>query len=238
MNTQTPNPKLIDEVEIKVFFDPSQFPQLEEKFHLHQKPHIQRVSCFFDTPSLHLLKKGVTLRIRLHRKRKDSLTLKLRNLDSHLICQELYDQSRFRLKVNQSGKHQTHIAKLETRTGKNQLKQVVAGEKEIRKALNRVQKKLFRQYTGSAELLDQLKLYRIVEARIWKWYERTFPHRLTLEEWFLPSRILLLELSIKVNPLEAEAAQKQLYQWLERQNIDYDLSQHSKTVICMTTQNQ
>lgn len=238
VNAQTLAQKTIDEVEIKVFVEGSQFSQLVKRFHLNEKPYLQRASCFFDTQALHLYRAGVILRIRLHRDAKDSLTLKLRNFDSCLIRSEFYSQSRFRLKINRTGAHQTQIAKVETRTSKGRLKQVVQGKKKIQHALNPVQKQLFRQYMGSVELLDRLILYKMVEARIWKWYDKTFPYRLTLEQWFLPSQKSLIELSIKVTPAKAEAAQRQFHQWLEGQGIVYDLSQFSKTAICLTAQNQ
>ena len=234
VNSQTPAEKCVDEVEIKVFFDPSQFPMLANRFHLHEKPNLKRASCFFDTKALHLFNAGVILRIRLHRDAQDSLTLKLRNFDSRWIHPEFYIQSRFRLKINRTGAHQTQIAKVETRTSNSRLKQVVKGKKKIQQALNPVQKQLFRQYMGSVELLEQLILYSRVEAKIWKWYDKTFPYRLTLEQWFLPSQKPLLELSIKVSPGKAEVAQRQLHQWLERQGIVYDLSQYSKTAICLS----
>ncbi len=238
VSSQTPAQKFIDEVEVKVFFDPSQFALLAKRFHLHEKPYIQRYSCFFDTKALHLFNAGVILRIRLHRNAKDSLTLKLRDFDSSLIRPELLSRSRFRLKINRTGAHQTQIAKVETRTSNPRLKQVVKGKKKIQQALNPVQKQLFRQYLGSVELLNQLRLFSMVEARVWKWHDNTFPYRLTLEQWFLPSQKPLLELSIKVALSQTEIAQKQLYQWLENQGIVYDLSKYSKTAICLTTQNQ
>jgi len=238
MSFQTLAPKAVDQVEVKVFFDPSQFSLLAKRFQLHERPNLERASCFFDTEALQLFKAGVILRIRLHRDAKDSLTLKLRDFDSSLIRPELLSQSRFRLKINRTGAHQTQIAKVETRTSNGRLKQVVQGKKKIQQALNPVQKQLFRQYMGSVEILDQLKLFSVVEARIWKWYDKTFPYRLTLEQWFLPSQKPLLELSIKVTPAQAEIAQKQLHKWLERQGIVYDLSKSSKTAICLTTQNQ
>ena len=179
VSSATPARKFVDEVEIKVFLNPSQFPLLAKRFHLDEKPHLRRASCFFDTKTLHLFKSGVILRIRLHRDAKDSLTLKLRNFDSRLIRPELYSQSRFRLKINRTGAHPTQIAKVETRTANGRLKQVVKGKKKIRQALNPVQKQLFGQYMGSVELLDQLTLYSVVEANIWKWYDKTFPYRLT-----------------------------------------------------------
>ncbi|EAW34613.1 hypothetical protein [Lyngbya sp. PCC 8106] len=238
VSSPTPTQRCVDQVEVKVFFDPSQFPVLANRFHLHDQANFKRFSCFFDTQTLHLFRAGVILRIRLHRDAKDSLTLKLRNFDSRLIHPEFYTQSRFRLKINRTGAHQTQIAKVETRTSNGRLKRVVQGKKKIQQALNPVQKQLFRQYMGSVELLDQLTLYRMVEAEIWKWSDQTFPYRLTLERWFLPSQKPLLELSIKVAPPKAEVAQRRLHQWLERQGIMYDLSRYSKTAICLTTQNQ
>jgi hypothetical protein len=189
----------------------------------------RREIYFFDTPALDLFEAGVVLRARLVHDGKDDSTVKLRPVDPAGLSDGWKETDGFEVELDAVGDQPICSAKLTVDQRHGEIREVAAGERPIRKLFSDEQERLLGEL-GSADVgWSELVVLGPVDVRRWKVEPKGFAYEVTIEEWVLPDRSDLVELSVKAPPEEAATAKAAFIELLRDKELDTGGDQQTKT---------
>ena len=186
---------------------------------------------FFDTLDLTLFEAGIVLRARLIHGGADDSTVKLRPVDPKTIGERWKDDPGLEFEVDAVGDRYVSSAKLSVDQDRGEIDDVVRGKRGVRSLFSRDQEQFLADHApgGAAVEWDGLHLLGPVQVHKWQFEPKELGDEVTVEEWVLPDRSDLVEISIKVDPEEAVAANKRFVEFLRSRGFDTDGEQQTKT---------
>jgi hypothetical protein len=190
-----------------------------------------REVCFFDTSNLTLLEAGIVLRARLVHDGADDSTVKLRPVDPKSLSERWKSDPKLELEVDAVGDEYVTSAKLGADQDRGEIDDVVQGRRNLRTLFSGDQEQFLADHApgGAPVDWDQLRLLGPVQVHKWEVEPKELGYEVTVEEWVLPDRSDLVELSIKVDPHEAVEANERFVEFLRARGLDTEGEQQTKT---------
>jgi hypothetical protein len=188
----------------------------------------RRKVCFFDTQALELFEAGVVLRARLVHDGADDSTVKLRPVAPEQLSDEWKQTDGLEVELDAVGADPICSAKLSVDQDRGEIEEAVSGKRAIRKLFAKSQEDLLHEF-GPGIGWDDLTVLGPVDVRKWEVEPKGFPYEVTIEEWVLPDRSDLVELSVKADPQEAEQAKAAFLALLRERGLDTEGDQQTKT---------
>ena len=173
--------------------------------------------------------RDLVLRARVTDGDDDDSTVKLRPLPLPDIPARWSATDGVRIELDVVGDRQVPSAKLDGEPDRGEIEQVERGELKLSKLFTEAQEACVADALPSGTALNDLAVLGPVAARKWELPPETFPHKLSVEEWSLPDGTHFVELSFKVAPDEAEAAERAFHSLLDRMEIGHDGDPEPKT---------
>lgn len=219
----------IQKLEFKVTVLPPEEPKVQAELRTTGVSPARRKVYFYDTPKLALFATDLVLRARVTDGDDDDSTVKLRPLVLPNIPASWRTADGVRIELDVVGARQVPSAKLDGQPDRGEIEQVERGALELSKLFTKAQEALVAEALPSGTSLNDLAVLGPVDARKWDLPPETFPHKLSVEEWSLPDGTHFVELSFKVAPDEAVAAERAFHALLDRLEIGHDGDPNPKT---------
>ncbi len=188
-----------------------------------------RQVVFFDTPDLTLNDRGLVVRARRVQGRGDDSVLKLRPVVPSELPPRLRRSPNFGVEVDAmpggfvcSGSHKARL-------GRPLVREVLAGERPIRKLFTKEQRAFFADHAPEAVTLDDLVPLGPINVLKLKFTPKASGRRLVAELWFYPDGSRILELSTKCPPAEGFQAAAETKAFLASRGVDLAGEQQTKT---------
>ena len=188
-----------------------------------------RQVIFFDTPDLALDRAGVVVRARRIQGRVGDSVIKLRPIDPDQVSGDVRKLSGFGVEVDAIPTGFVCSGRLKCEADSDAIRQVVGGERPLRKLYTREQRALFRAHAPEGIELDDLAVLGPIFVLKLKWKPDGFARKMVAEMWLYPDGARIFELSTKCLPPEAfqVAAEARIY--LSERGIDLSGEQQTKT---------
>jgi hypothetical protein len=215
-------------VELKLTIDPAATARARSRLRLHDATSEVRRIWFYDTPGLDLLEAGAILRARDVEGGEDDSTVKLRPLDAAAVDASWLAVDGFKCEIDRVPGRSVSSCSLSVDQDEGEIAEVGAGERPIDKLFSGEQEDLFAAHGPRVDWAALVALGP-VPARVWKIETAALPEKLTAELWSLPDGAEVLELSMKVDAPDADAAQVALLEWIVRRGLPLAGDQESKT---------
>lgn len=219
----------IDAVEIKVTVRPDQELRAERALQVNEETADVRMIYFFDTPDLDLFEAGVVLRARQVKGDDDDSTVKLRPVDPATMLAYWREREGFKMESDWTGDRSVCSASLTAIQQSREIDEVADGERTIDKLFSSEQEGFLQTFAKVPVAFDKLVVMGPIRVLRWKLIHEDFEHQLTVEEWRLPNGDDLVEVSIKVEPDHAPAAQQEFNDHLVKLGLDPQGAQETKT---------
>ena len=187
-----------------------------------------RQIIFFDTPDLELDKAGVVVRARRIRKGGDA-TVKLRPVVPTELPGKLRRSPNFGVEVDAMPGAFVCSGTLKSKADNERIRQVIAGERAIRKLFSPEQQRLYAQRAPDGIGLDSLVPLGPVNIIKLKFSPTGFARRLVAELWSFPDMTRVLELSTKCAPAETIRIVGEARAYLTERGVDLTGEQATKT---------
>ncbi len=211
----------IQRLEFKVTVLPAEEPKVEAELRSAQVSPARRKVYFYDTPELGLFAEDLVLRARVTDGDDDDSTVKLRPLPLPDIPASWRAAEGVRIELDVVGSKQVPSAKLDGKPDRGEIEEVAHGALKLSKLFNKAQEAVFAETLPGGTALEDLAVLGPVDARKWELPPATFPHELSVEQWSLPDGTHFVELSFKVEPDEAESAERDFHALLDRLEIGH-----------------
>ena len=219
----------IQKLEFKVTVLPAEESKVQGELRRTGVSPARRKVYFYDTATLALFARDLVLRARVTDGDDDDSTVKLRPLPLPDIPARWIATDAVRIELDVVGKKQVPSAKLDGEPDRGEIEQVEDGALDLSKLFTKAQEALVADELPSGVSLNDLVVLGPVDARKWDLPPETFPHKLSVEEWSLPDGTHFIELSFKVTPDEAPAAERAFHALLDRLEIGHDGDPDPKT---------
>jgi hypothetical protein len=219
----------VQRLEFKVTVFPHEEPSVEGELRRTAVNPVRRKVYFYDTPKLALSANGLVLRARVTGDDDDDSTVKLRPLLLPDIPADWRATEDVRIEVDVVGSRQVPSAKLDGKPDRGEIEQVEQDKLKLSKLFNKAQEALIEARLPNGTKLDGLAVLGPVDARKWDLPAETFPHELSVEQWSLPDGTHFFELSFKVEPAGAAAAQQAFHAYLKDLKIGLEGDAEPKT---------
>jgi hypothetical protein len=223
----------VDDVEIKVTVSERKERAAEKAFKLDPEAGQQRSIFFFDTHELDLFGKGVVLRARKVKGDKDDSTVKIRPVDPSKIRGKWRGQDGFKIEADGVGESMIRSASLTVGQRRNEIDEVAQGKRSIGKLFSSDQETFLSEVSPASFDLTALAVLGPVEAFRWKFKNPGLPFEITAENWRLPDKRDLLEVSIKVPGAQAAAASAAFTAFLTALDLKPEGGQQTKTRVVL-----
>jgi hypothetical protein len=219
----------VDDVEIKVTVSEKKEAAAEKAFELHRKKGEERRIFFFDTSRLALFEKGLVLRAREVAGEKDDSTVKVRPVDPGKIPAKYRGLAGFKIEADGVGERMIRSASLTVAQRRREIDEAHRGKRPIAKLFSSEQEDFISELSPVAVDFGALVVLGPVEATRWKVRHPGLPFEITAENWLLPDRRDLLEVSIKVPNAQAAAATAAFSGFLVELGLKPEGGQQTKT---------
>jgi hypothetical protein len=203
---------------------------LEALEQAHIEPEAREV-YFFDTEDLTLFEAGIVLRARRVHDGADDSTVKLRPVDSKSIGERWKADPKLEFEVDAVGDNYVASAKLSADQDRGEIDEVARGERSVRSLLSNDHEQFLGDHApgGAPVEWDLLRPLGPVNVHKWECEPKDLGYEVTVEEWVLPDRSDLVEISIKVDPNEAVEANERFVDFLRSRGFDTEGEQQTKT---------
>ncbi|TDC52899.1 adenylate cyclase [Jiangella ureilytica] len=189
-----------------------------------------RQVVFFDTPDLALDKAGVVIRARRVQRRPGDAVVKLRPVDPDRLPPSLRRSPDFGVEVDaMPGGSFVASATMKAPADNAHVKDVLAGQRPIRKLFTKQQRDLFAAFGPDGIELDELRPLGPIPIMKLKFASPEIGRRMVAELWFYPDGNRILELSTKCLPAEALNVAAESRAFLGERGIDLGGVQLTKT---------
>jgi hypothetical protein len=217
-----------DAIEVKVTVVDRHENMALRKLGLDRKDGEQRRIFFYDTPTLDLYKSGIVLRARETGDACDS-TVKIRPVDPKHIAAKWRERSGFKVEADAVGSQVMCSASFTTAQKRREIDEVASGDRAIEKLFSGEQEEFLHDMAPARLDFASLVPLGPVEVVRWKFRNEGIPYELCAEEWLLPDRRDVIEISLKARQPEAAAAQAALDAFLTDLGITGETRQNTKT---------
>lgn len=218
-----------DTVELKLTVPASQQRDAIRALELDPLDVQVRQVVFFDTPDLALDQAGVVVRARRIQGRSGDSVIKLRPLDPEQVSQDVRRLSGFGVEVDAIPGGFVCSGRLKCDADTAQIRQVVLGERALRKLYSKEQRALYRAHAPDGVELDDLVPLGPIFVLKLKWQPRGFARKMVAEMWLYPSGDRIFELSTKCLPSEAFQVAAEARVFFGEHGIDLSGEQQTKT---------
>jgi hypothetical protein len=219
----------IANVEIKVTVRASEEELVRAELREAELEPERRRVYFFDTQGLALFDDGVVLRARVTRDADDDSTVKLRPVVPADIDPGWKQTDGFEIELDMIGDTPTCSAKLASTQRRDEIDEVAAGQRPLRKLFSDDQERLIREYAPIGISWAELSVLGPVEVRKWEYRPPGFSDDVIVEEWVLPDESDFIEICIKVPRERAVRAGTAFMELLTARGLDPSGDQQAKT---------
>jgi hypothetical protein len=219
----------IQKLEFKVTVLPAEEPKVTAELRRAGVSPARRKVYFYDTPELALFARDLVLRARVTDGDDDDSTVKLRPVPLPNVPARWVATNGVRIELDVVGVKHVPSAKVDGEPDRGEIEQVEHGALDLSKLFTKAQEALVADELPSGTSLNELAVLGPVDARKWDLPPATFPHKLSVEEWLLADGTHFIELSFKVTPDEAVAAERAFHALLDRLDIGHDGDPDPKT---------
>lgn len=220
-------------IEVKVTVAERHEDNALRKFGLERRDAEQRRIFFYDTRKLDLYKKGIALRARESEGDACDSTVKIRPVEPEHVDAKWRKKDGFKLEADAVGKKVVRSASFTCPQQPKEIEEVASGARPIGKLFTGDQEEFLNEMAPMTVDFSKLVALGPVAARRWKFEHPGLPYELCAEEWLLPSKQDLIEISIKTKVEEAAAAQAALHGFLEEIGLAAQTGQQTKTRIAL-----
>ena len=218
-----------DSVELKLTVPPAQQRAAIRELGLDALDAQIRQVVFFDTPDLALDKAGVVVRARRIQGRIGDSVIKLRPLDPEQVSEDVRRLSGFGVEVDAIPGGFVCSGRLKCDADSDATRQVLIGERPLRKLYTKEQRALYRAHAPEGIELDHLAVLGPIFVLKLKWQPRDFARKMVAELWLYPNGERIFELSTKCLPSEAFQVATETRVYLSEHGIDLSGEQQTKT---------
>ena len=218
-----------DSVELKLTVPPAQQRTAIRLLGLDALDAQIRQVVFFDTPDLALDKVGVVVRARRIQGRIGDSVIKLRPLDPEQVSKDVRRLSGFGVEVDAIPGGFVCSGRLKCDADSDATRQVLIGERPLRKLYTKEQRALYRAHAPEGIELDDLAVLGPIFVLKLKWQPRDFARKMVAEMWLYPNGERIFELSTKCLPSEAFQVATESRVYLSQHGIDLSGEQQTKT---------
>jgi len=184
---------------------------------------------FFDTPDLTLNKQGLVVRARRVQRKGDDSVVKLRPVVPDELPKKLRLSPNFGVEVDAMPGGFVCSGSMKQTLGTTDVKDVLAGERAVRKLFSKEQRALYDAHAPEGLRLEDLAILGPILVLKLKFAPVGFNRRLVAELWLYPDNSMILELSTKCRPAEAFQAAAETTAFLTERGIDLTSEQETKT---------
>jgi hypothetical protein len=188
-----------------------------------------RQVVFFDTPDLALDKAGVVVRARRIQGRVGDSVIKLRPLDPDRVDADVRRLDGFGVEVDAIPGGFVCSGRLKCDADSKAIRQVLLGERAVRKLYTKQQRALFKAHAPDGIELDDLSVLGPIFVLKLKWQPRGRARKMAAEMWLYPDGARIFELSTKCLPSEAFFVATEARLYLASHGIDLSGEQQTKT---------
>jgi hypothetical protein len=184
---------------------------------------------FFDTPDLALNANGMVVRARRVQKKGDDSVVKLRPVVPDELPAELRDSPSFGVEVDAMPGGYVCSGSMKRTLGATAVKDVVVGERSIRKLFSKEQRALYAAHAPDGLELEDLAILGPIFVLKLKFAPEGYDRKMVAELWLYPDNSMILELSTKCAPSEAFQVGAETRAFLTERGIDLGGEQETKT---------
>jgi hypothetical protein len=188
-----------------------------------------RQAFFFDTPDLALNQNGVVVRARRVQGRSDDTVVKLRPVVPDELPAHLRESENLVVEVDAMPGGYVCSASLKGSLGRTDVKEVVAGERPIRKLFSKEQRRFFAKHAPVGVELDELSILGPITVFKLKFSPQDYRGKLVAEMWLYPDYSRILELSTKCQPTDMLQTTVETRLFLRKRGVDLTGDQQTKT---------
>jgi hypothetical protein len=184
---------------------------------------------FFDTPQLALNKRGLVVRARRVQRKGDDSVVKLRPVVPQELPAELRSSPNFGVEVDAMPGGFVCSGSMKRTLGATSVKDMLAGEKPLRKLFSKEQRLLFAAHAPDGLGLDDLSVLGPIFVLKLKFTPPGYDRKLVAELWLYPDNSMILELSTKCATSEAFQVSAEARAFLTERGVDLGGEQETKT---------
>jgi hypothetical protein len=184
---------------------------------------------FFDTPDLALNKRGLVVRARRVQRKGDDSVVKLRPVVPEELPTELCDSSNSGVEVDAMPGGYVCSGSMKRTLGATAVKDVVAGEKAVRKLFSKEQRSLYAAHAPEGLKLEDLSILGPIFVLKLKFAPDGYDRKMVAELWLYPDNSMILELSTKCEPSEAFQVANETRAFLTERGVVLGGEQETKT---------
>jgi hypothetical protein len=214
--------------ELKVLVDEASIDDVRDRLGLDHDLAQERAVWFYDSAGLALFEAGVILRARSVHGDDDDSTVKIRPLAAEEVDAVWFQQESFKCELDATIGSETSSCSFTTEQEEDQIEEVADGERDLDTLFSSEQEDFLAAFGPSYLDWSELVPLGPIDALVWKIESYDLPAPLTAEHWRLPDAEML-ELSIKVDQADGDAAMQDLLDWLAYRDVPLSAQQDSKT---------
>ncbi len=188
-----------------------------------------RQVLFFDTPELALDGHGLVVRARRSQKKGDDTVVKLRPVVPSELPRAVRRSSSFGVELDASPAGYVCSGSLKGAPASGDVRQVMTGERALRKLFSKEQQALFAEHAPEGIGLGDLSVLGPILVLKLKDSPEDFSRRLVAELWLYPDGSRIFELSTKCEPSEAFQVAAEIKAFLTSRGVDLGADQQTKT---------
>ena len=188
-----------------------------------------RQVVFFDTPDLTLNRSGLVVRARRVQGKGDDSVVKLRPVVPDVLPPRLRKSPNFGVEVDAMPGGFVCSASLKKQWGPRRVREVLAGDRPIRKLFTQEQREFFTTHAPEGIALDDLVPLGPINVLKLKFVPKELPRPMVAELWFYPDGSRILELSTKCPPGESFQVAAEAKAFLAERGVKLSAQQQTKT---------
>jgi hypothetical protein len=188
-----------------------------------------RQVLFFETPDLALDAQGLVVRARRSQKKGDDTVVKLRPVVPSELPKAIRQSPSFGVELDASPGGYVCSGSLKGAPESGHVRQVMTGEKNVKKLFSKEQQALFAEHAPDGIELGDLSVLGPILVLKLKDLLEGFDRPVVAELWIYPDGSRIFELSTKCKPAETFQVAAEARAFLAGHGVDLDADQQTKT---------